>query len=173
MQHNKKIKIRVIHQNLHRIGSMMLFLGLLFMFGNKFLENKSMFPQTPHAILGWLALLAITGQAFAGTQKLQTIDIKGGQRPFRWHGDAGLVLWDILCLTLLLGMLEFFEFRLINFIAEVSIFVVWWIVHLQMKTKRREDNESNEEMQNMLPAETDEQPSSSGVSGVASPRHIV
>jgi hypothetical protein len=159
MQHNRKVKIRVIHQNLHMIGSSFMGLGLLFMFANKFVEKKSMIPSTPHALLGWAVLLGIMGQAFVGTKKLQVIDIKGASRPYRWHGDAGLLVWDGLCITALLGMLEFFEFTLMHLCLELCVFVAWWIVHLQLKTKGSENTTEvldSQETQAMLGDERDE-----------------
>jgi hypothetical protein len=153
MQHNRKVKIRVIHQNLHLIGSSFLGMGLLFMFANKFMENKSMIPSTPHALLGWTALLIIIAQAFVGAKKLHVIDIKSTSRPYRWHGDMGLLLWDVLCVTAVLGMLEFFELTLMHFCCELCVFVVWWIVHLQLKTKESgssTDALDGQETQSML-----------------------
>jgi len=98
-QHNKKTKIRVIHQNLNTIGGCFLGLGLLFMFANKFVEKKSMFPQTPHAIFGWIALVGIVCQAVIGSQKLQSIDLKVSPKPYKWHGDSGtfVSVWCIQC----------------------------------------------------------------------------
>ena len=173
MQHNKKVKIRVIHQNMHFIGSIFLFLGLLFMFANKFVEGNSMIPSTPHALLGWAALLGLTGQAFVGSQKLQTVDIKSATRPYRWHGDTGLLLWDVLCLTALLGMLEFFTFTLWHFLCECSVFVAWWIVHLQVKSSASSGSERDpdaldaHEVQSMLhslTADDDAEPGESTLS---------
>jgi hypothetical protein len=107
------------------------------MFANKFVENKSMFPQTLHAIFGWIALLGVVCQAVIGSQKLQTIDLKVSTKPYKWHGDSGLLLWDIFCVTILLGMLEFYHFNISNVFVELCILMVWWIVHLQMMVRKR------------------------------------
>jgi len=142
MQHNKKTKIRVIHQNLNTIGGCFLGLGLLFMFANKFVENKSMLPQTPHAICGWIALSGVVCQAVIGSHKLQSIDLKISPKPYKWHGDSGLLLWDILCFTILLGMLEFYHFNVSNVFVELCVLMVWWIVHLQMLVRKRAQSAS-------------------------------
>jgi hypothetical protein len=110
MQHNKKTKIRVIHQNLNTIGGAFLGMGLLFIFANKFMMNKSLFPDSVHGFMGWVCLIGVVLQGIIGNAKLQSIDLKGVGRPYKWHGDSGLLLWDLLCLTVLLGMLEFFLF---------------------------------------------------------------
>lgn len=101
-----------------------------------------MFPQTPHAIFGWIALTGVVCQAVIGSQKLQTIDLKVSTKPYKWHGDSGLLLWDTLCVTILLGMLEFYHFNISNVFVELCVLMVWWIVHLQMMVRKRAQSSS-------------------------------
>ncbi len=167
MQHSKKIKIRVIHQNLNAMGGVFIGMGLLFMFAHKFMKEESIFPHTPHEIFGWVTLLALVVQVVIGGQKLQTIDTKGIAKPFKWHGDAGLVVWDLLCLTTLLGMLEFFQFNISNIFVECCVFMVWYVVHLQMMVKKKASDTDplagdTHELQPMLPSTTAEEMVESG-----------
>ena len=45
------------------------------------------------------------------------------------------MLWDLLCLTMLLGMFEFFTFTLTNIFVELCVFATWIVVHIQMRRK--------------------------------------
>lgn len=135
MQHNKKIKVRVIHQTMQMIGAAFLGMGLLFMFANKALEKKTIVPHTLHSIVGSVVLVLIVLQAVSGAQKMNQLESKVVVKIRRWHGDSGLLLWDLLCITILLGMLEFFYMSFTNLLVELCVVGVWMSVHAQMRRK--------------------------------------
>jgi hypothetical protein len=155
MQHTRKQKVRAIHQNLNLIGSSFLGLGFLFMLANKFMHKKSLFPQTLHALIGWLTLCLTVLQGFIGAQKMQYAENKNMfNKTFRWHGDSGLLVWDLLCLSIVLGMLEYFGISFFHLLVEVLVIGCWWIVHLQLKRKGTDDDsqagDGEEETEPML-----------------------
>ena len=135
MQHGKKVKVRVIHQSLQIIGSFFIGMGLLFMFANKGFEKKTILPHTLHSLVGTVAILFLIVQAVAGSQKMAQLESKVVVKIRRWHGDSGLLLWDLLCLTMLLGLFEFFNFTLTNLFVELCVFATWIVVHVQMRKK--------------------------------------
>ena len=53
----------------------------------------------------------------------------------RWHGDVGLLVWDLLCVTVLLGFFEFFNMTFVHVLVEGVIVLFWVAVHVQMKRK--------------------------------------
>lgn len=142
MQHNKKIKTRVIHQTMQMIGAAFLVMGLLFMLANKIMEKKTIVPHTLHSIVGSAVLLLIVVQGVSGMQKMNQLESKVVVKIRRWHGDSGLLLWDLLCVTILLGMIEFFNVSFTNLLVELCVVGVWVSVHAQM---RRKGDFSNEE----------------------------
>ena len=136
MQHNKRIKVRVIHQSLQLLGTGFVGMGLLFIFANKAMEKKTIFPHTLHSLFGTLAILLIAIQGASGMQKMAQIESKPtAVKIRRWHGDSGLLLWDLLCITMLLGMLEFLHFNLTNLLIELCVVGCWLMVHAQMRRK--------------------------------------
>jgi len=151
MQHSKKTKIRAIHQNLNMIGAFFLFIGLLFMFANKFIQGKSIVPQTIHAVFGWVSLILVSAQGYFGMKKMETIADPRSPKAYKFHGDLGLLTWDLLCLAVILGMLEFLTFSLFHLLVETSVVCMWWIVHLQAKKKNNEDpSQDLQELQSMI-----------------------
>lgn len=52
-------------------------------------------------------------------------------------GDLGQLVWDMLCFSTLLGMLEFFAFSVAHVLVEMSIIAVWLAVHVQFRKKVR------------------------------------
>jgi hypothetical protein len=131
MQHSRKQKVRAIHMNLNFFGAFFLGMGFLFMVGNKMMLGKTLFPQTIHALFGWIALLLTSFQAVIGSQKMQHVDNKAVfNKTFRWHGDSGLLLWDVLCLSIVLGMLEYFGLSLFHLLVEVLVLGCWWMVSM-------------------------------------------
>lgn len=136
MQHTRKQKVRSIHMNLNLIGSSFLALGFLFMLANKFTHKKSLLPQTLHALMGWITLLLVALQGFIGSQKMVHLDNKTMfNKTYRWHGDSGLLVWDLLCLSIVLGMLEYFGISFFHILVEIAVIGCWWLVHLQLKIK--------------------------------------
>ena len=147
MQHNRRIKVRVIHQSLQMMGSACIGMGLLFIFANKGMQKKSILPQTLHSLFGTVAIILIVVQGVSGMQKMSQIESKSGVKIRRWHGDSGLLLWDFLCVTMMLGMLEFLNFTLTNLLVEICVVGAWLLVHAQMRRKGDQaDGESNTEL---------------------------
>merc|ERR1712146_101901 len=85
-----------------------------------FMHKKSLLPRTVHALVGWIALCLLILQGFVGSQKMLHVDNKSVfNKTFRWHGDSGLLVWDLLCLS----------------IVEIAVIGCWWLVHVQLKRK--------------------------------------
>ena len=97
------------------------------------LENeKSLIPMTPHSILGSIAAFLIIVQVTTGQDKIAQLE-SANRRVRRWHGEAGLLLWDLLCVTLLLGLLSFLPlFSFVTLFALLLVAAVWVAVHAQM-----------------------------------------
>lgn len=53
----------------------------------------------------------------------------------RYHGDLGLLTWDALCLSLVLGLLEFLRLSTEHLLVVALILVNWMAVHSQMRRK--------------------------------------
>ncbi len=51
----------------------------------------------------------------------------------RWHGDLGLLVWDLLCVTVLLGFVEFFNITFTHVLVEGVILGLWLAVHVQVR----------------------------------------
>lgn len=151
MQGSRKQKVRAIHQTLQILGSLCLGLGLLLMFINKFIHGRSLIPTTIHAMFGWMTLTLVVAQAWTGSQKMQTVDVKSAPKTYKWHGDAGLLVWDGLCLSIVLGMLEFFTISFFHIFVMMSVFSVWWMVHLQLKIKGTDSEVTPEDAQESEP----------------------
>lgn len=113
---------------------MFIALGLLFIVAHKLEYNKSVIPASLHSIVGSLALLIIAAQVVSGKDKVAHLE-SSNRRVRRWHGDAGLLLWDLLCLTILLGLLSFLSVSFVACVVVVSVLSVWLAVHAQMLTR--------------------------------------
>ncbi len=176
MQHTRKQKIRAIHQNLNMIGAGFLGLGFLFMLANKMKHGKTIFPQTLHALFGWFSLILLIMQGIVGSQKMQYVDNKTMfNKMYKWHGDSGLLLWDLLCLSMIFGMFEYFGLSFFHLIVECFVVGCWWMVHLQLKRKGTDGDSQagemgEEESEPMLTPDDDETLS---VSGGSSPARMI
>eukprot|EP01032_Pedospumella_encystans_P010249 gene10249-11999_t len=134
MQRDRKSKVRAIHQTLQMGGALFIALGMLFIVAHKLENNKSLLPTSVHSIVGSVVVLIIAAQVISGKEKVAQLEISN-RRVRRWHGDAGLLLWDMLCLTILLGMLSFLSFSFVTCVVVVSVLGVWLAVHAQMLTR--------------------------------------
>ena len=123
--------MRTLHQNVQTIGSVFLVLGILFIIANKIEFGISIIPTSIHSILGVTCISLIIVQVVSGNQRLDVSNSKTK----RWHGDVGLLLWDLLCLTVLFGFAEFFVFSISHILVELSIFALWVAVYIQMRRK--------------------------------------
>ena len=53
---------------------------------------------------------------------------------YRWHADAGLLAWDLLCLATVLGMISLFSLlSFSHFLIEFCVLLCWVNVHSQIK----------------------------------------
>ena len=123
--------MRSIHQSMQTVGGAFLFLGLLAIVANKIEFKYSIVPSSLHSILGTVAILMLMMQITTGQQKLNQINISNSKIR-RWHGDAGLLLWDCLCLTILLGLVSFLDISTFTGLILLLVFLVWCSVHAQM-----------------------------------------
>jgi hypothetical protein len=132
MQHSKRVKVRALHQTLQMVGSSFLGLGLLFIVAHKTEYKKSIMPKTIHSSIGIIAISLIIVQIVVGNQKITHLD-RSNTKSQRWHGDCGLLVWDLLCITLITGLLEFLPFSFFTFIVVSLIVILWISTHSQMK----------------------------------------
>ena len=132
MQHSKRVKVRALHQTLQMIGSAFLGLGLLFVVAHKAEYKKSIVPQTIHSSIGIIAISLIILQIVVGNQKITHLD-RSNTKIKRWHGDCGLLVWDLLCITLITGLLEFLPFSFFTFVVVLAIVTLWMSTHAQMR----------------------------------------
>lgn len=87
-----------------------------------------------HSVFGVLTILLIVIQVISGQEKLQQMD-SGNKRVRRWHGDSGQLLWDLLCLTLLLGLMSFLAISFTNLLVLMIVLAAWMAVHVQMLSR--------------------------------------
>ena len=117
-------------------GASFASLGVAFIVANKVEYNHTLIPQTIHSIFGILCISFITLQVFIGMQKLEYLEWSN-TKIRRWHNDAGYLLWDLLCVTIVFGILEFLEWTFFNlFIVIGSVVITWLSVHAQLQCKR-------------------------------------
>ena len=107
---------------------------MLFIVAHKLENNKGLLPTSIHSIVGSVVVLIIAAQVISGKDKVAQLE-SSNRRVRRWHGDAGLLLWDLICLTILLGMLSFLSLSFVTCVVVVSVLGVWLAVHTQMLTR--------------------------------------
>lgn len=134
MQHNKKAKVRAIHQGLQITGTAFIFIGLLFILLHKFKAAKSLVPSSIHAVAGTVVLVLICIQGITGLQKVHQIEVNN-KRVRRWHGASGLLAWDLLCFTCCAGVVGFVPFAVAKLILCCSISLLWLSVHTQVDSR--------------------------------------
>jgi hypothetical protein len=134
MQHNKKVKVRAIHHSLQTAGAVFISLGMLFIISHKMENEKTILPSSPHSILGTVALLLIVVQVVTGHEKLAQLE-NGNRRVRRWHGDLGLLVWDTLSVTILLGLLCYLPLSLGTVFVLLCVLAVWLTLHVQMLSR--------------------------------------
>lgn len=117
------------------VGSGFLALGTLMIVANKIEFQKTIVPSSVHSMLGCVTLAAIVVQVISGQQKLQQMEVSSSKIR-RWHGDAGLLIWDLLCLATATGVMTFATFGLASLLVEACVCVAWFAVHAQMKAPR-------------------------------------
>lgn len=103
-------------------------MGMVAILGNKFKNSKSFVPSTIHSTVAVFTIIAILAQVYVGIEKMSSI-----QKIRRWHGNAGLLTWDLLVLTSLLGLVQFLHFNIFNTCACMALLLVWFAVHIQFR----------------------------------------
>lgn len=134
MQHDKTTKVRTIHQTLQYVGVGFIFIGFLFIVAHKIEYHHSILPSSLHSLLGFVCLALLIAQVLAGSMKLTELQY-ARKRVMRWHGDLGLLSWDFLIVTIVLGMIAFFQYWSIAIIFCVFPIIAWLIVVAQVQVK--------------------------------------
>jgi hypothetical protein len=116
------------------IGSSFILAGLVFIALHKARIGKSLIPSTFHSTTGFVSVLLIALQAVIGNMKLEQLR-KNNTKIYRWHGDVGLLCWDLLCLTVVLGMISFYEISIVSTLSFLLTILTWIAVHMQLKKK--------------------------------------
>lgn len=122
-----------------------MLLGLLFILANKFDYKKTIIPRTPHSIVGTICIMAVAVQAFIGQSKIDRL-LETHRRIYRWHGDMGLVLWDLVCITTVLGLASILSVSFFSLLALLLPLIACTAVHLQLQLSgylRDDDTRSN------------------------------
>ena len=157
MQHNKRqTKVRTLHQNIQTIGGSFLILGLLFIVAHKAEEKYIIVPHTFHSLLGTFVISLVIVQIISGSQKMSQME-RSNTKIRRWHGDLGLFVWDLLCITVIAGFIEFFNITFTHILVEVVIAGLWLATHIQMKRKVMD------RAGNIVPATTTDSEETSGL----------
>lgn len=116
------------------IGAFFLATGLLAIAAHKISLGKTLFPVSLHALCGVLAVLGVCVQVVVGMEKIEMMQrTNSAVRIRRWHGLAGGVTWDLLVLTVVLGMLEFLESSPLTTASMTLVVIVWVTAHVQLK----------------------------------------
>eukprot|EP01036_Dinobryon_divergens_P033455 gene33455-43240_t len=77
--------------------------------------------------------MSLTFCAFKGHDKLESLESIKKKGPTRkWHGDLGLLLWDIICIAVLSGLWSVLKMSLTHLLVELAVLIVWLSVHIQM-----------------------------------------
>jgi hypothetical protein len=121
------------------IGGVFLALGLLIIIANKLEFGKSVLPLSVHSVIGTVVICLIIIQIVTGQQKLHQMDVSNSKIR-RWHGDAGLLIWDLLCVTILSGLVSFLTLSLGGVLTQFSVVSVWFAVHAQMNGQKSSGN---------------------------------
>jgi hypothetical protein len=74
----------------------------------------------------------------------------------RFHGDFGLLLWDLLCVTILFGQLSFSELNVLSSLSIFSLLLLWFTLHKQMKIKLDPDESYSAAVINIEEASDDD-----------------
>lgn len=98
----------------HRIINLIVLgcslVGLAAIMLNKLLRGKSVWPHTLHAWIGFLTIFATIAQALIGLQKYNALLDIDPQRIYKWHGQAGKVLFVCGNVSVVLGILDLWGF---------------------------------------------------------------
>jgi hypothetical protein len=115
-------------------GGTFLGFGMMFIVANKFEFGKTILPHTLHSITGTAALILVMTQIIVGHQKIEALEAHN-TKTRRWHGDLGLLTWDLLCLSIVFGLMSFIRLKHLNLVVYGLILLAWVAVHSQMRRK--------------------------------------
>lgn len=133
-----------IHQACIITGIFFFLLGLLFILAHKIEHKRSLVPATIHSVLGSSVAVATIVQSLIGLQKVQYFHYNK-MKALRFHGDLGLIIWDIICTTVIFGLIEILPFAFSTLLAITLPFIVWLSVIVQVQyrySNRREETAS-------------------------------
>ena len=136
MAGSKRTKIYSIHRTFQIMGISFITLGFIFIFSSKVRNDHLVIPHTPHGLVGMVTILVLYFQMFIGYKKVHAISAYH-TKIYRFHGDMGLFAWDCLCISLLLGCIEFLIiYNLFHYICTLLLVcLVWYSVHVQLKRR--------------------------------------
>jgi len=137
MQHTKRMKNRAIHQTIQWMGTGFMALALLFIIASKFEYKHTVIPSSLHSICGVVVIALIITQVISGQNKMDHLT-KHNSKIRRWHGDSGLLLWDMLCITVLLGILQTISMSFSLLLLIILVCGTWLLTHFQMRRKLSE-----------------------------------
>jgi amino acid transporter len=108
---------------------------MIFVFSHKAKWHKPITPASVHSWIGVFCGLLILIQVFSGFEKIENLE-QLNNKSRRWHGDLGLLLWDMLIAAILTGMLQFLTLAsLLSIVSMLAVVVVWVMVHSQLKRR--------------------------------------
>lgn len=147
MAKGKRTKNRALHHGLQSFTLVFLLLGLLFIWASEIKLQGSVLPRTVHSFCGYVTILAVLTQAGQGMRKLFEIENKSSRQIKSvgiWHADFGLLIWDFICFTIILGAGLFLGIANASLYVVVCIVGVTWVsLHMQMRRKGPDGSQSH------------------------------
>ena len=141
------MKNRAIHQSVMVMGGCCILLGLLFIVANKIEYAHSIMPMSIHSIIGSCCIILLIVQATSGSQKMDHI-MRNNTKIRRWHGDSGLLLWDLLCFAIMTGILKTFYMMFFTLISLLTLTcLTWYTTHLQMRRNKAAELRTDDEIE--------------------------
>lgn len=116
------------------LGGTFITFGLIFIIVHKLEVQRTIRPHSIHGFLGILALLVIVLQILSGSWKMSQL-MTTRRRVLNWHGDIGLILWDLLILTLFVGLASTLQFSISSLFVCLSSFIVWVVIVFQLHSR--------------------------------------
>ena len=136
MMGSRKRKLRGLHVGLQMIGTVFLFTGMMFILVHKIEIGKTIIPMSLHSIVGTVALFLVVVQASSGNTKANSLMVSN-VKILRWHGETGLLAFDLLVITCALGVLSFLDLTSpLTYMLIVMMSLAWAVLNAQMSMKR-------------------------------------
>jgi hypothetical protein len=145
MSGSRKRKLRNLHMSLQIIGTFFIVSGVIFILIHKIEMGKSLIPMTFHSIFGSLGLLLIMIQAISGFRKMDNFKVSNF-KIHRWHGDIGLLTWDVCILACVLGVFSFMGWFSLYAVALCWLIQgCWFIIHIAVMKQKDGESATEEE----------------------------